>query len=196
MLKIEYLSVDELKPYERNNKKHEDFDVGEIWKDIVGFEGLYQVSNLGNVKSLKGKEPKILKGHKDTKGYLQVELRKDNKRNISCIHRLVAKEFLEKPKGKDQINHIDGNKLNNNVDNLEWCTCKENIKHAWDNHLNKATYGENHPNSKLTNEQAKWIKENCKPRSKTMGVQAMANMFGVSVCPIYNIVYGKGWKHI
>ena len=93
----------------------------EIWKDIKDFENMYQVSNLGRVKSLPriimrkdGKKQtikgQILKGSKDTKGYIQVELKKNNKRNIKVIHRLVALAFIPNEKNKEQVNHIDGNK--------------------------------------------------------------------------------------
>lgn len=179
----------------------------EIWKDIENFEGMYQVSNLGRIKSLARVKTlingnrltineKVLQGHIDTKGYIQVELRKDGKRNISCVHRLVASAFIENPESKEQVNHIDGNKTNNRVENLEWVTCEENIHHAWNNGLNKALKGQQHCNSKLTDEQVKFIKENYKPRDRKYGMNGLARMFGVSTSPIYMIVSGKGWKHI
>jgi len=181
--------------------------MNEQWKDIKNFEGHYQVSDMGRIKSLereiikkdkkksKVKET-ILKGSKDTKGYIQVELKKDGKRNIKMIHRLVAEAFLEKPKGKDQINHKDGNKENNKLDNLEWCTCQENIKHAWENKLNKARYGEEHPNHKLNKEQVQYIKKNYIPRDKEYGARALARKFNVTLGPITKIISGKGWKQI
>lgn len=179
----------------------------EIWKDIENFEGMYQVSDMGRIRSLartkvlsNGRKltirEKILTGHIDTKGYLQVELRKDGKRNISCIHRLVASAFIENPERKEQVNHKDGNKRNNAVENLEWVTCEENIHHAWKHGLNTASKGQKHPNSILTDEQAKWIKEHYIPRDKKYGMSAMARMFGISTCPIYNIIHEKGWKHL
>ena len=105
----------------------------EIWKDITGYEGLYQVSNLGNVKSLNynktGKE-KILKGGKGKDGYLQVVLCKEDKRKTHTIHRLVATAFIDNPNNLPQVNHIDENNTNNCVDNLEWCNCKYNINYG------------------------------------------------------------------
>lgn len=113
----------------------------EEWRDIKGYEGLYQISNLGRVKSLnrvvicsngtshKIKE-KILKNGYMTSGYLFVVLRKDDKSKNHSIHRLVAKAFIPNPKNCTDVNHIDGNKQNNCLYNLEWCTRSENLKHA------------------------------------------------------------------
>ena len=108
----------------------------EIWKDIKGYEELYQISNYGNVKSLNyrrsGKE-KILKPSKNNDGYLFVVLHKNNIRNYCLVHRLVAKCFLEPIEGKDIINHKDENPLNNRVENLEWVTQKENLNYGTHN---------------------------------------------------------------
>ena len=101
----------------------------EIWKDIPNYKGLYQVSNLGKVKSLYGKG-KILKPNIDKDGYERVALCKEKKRKDLFVHRLVAITFIPNLENKSQINHIDGNKQNNCVDNLEWCSCKENIVHS------------------------------------------------------------------
>ena len=105
----------------------------EEWKDIKGYEGLYQISNLGRVKSLPRngtiKEEKILKYSLDKYGYPQIVL---NNKKHKCfrVHRLVAEAFLLNPKNKSTVNHKDGNKTNNNVKNLEWNTIKENNDHA------------------------------------------------------------------
>lgn len=109
----------------------------EIWKDVVGYEGLYKVSNLGRVKSLKGYHRKdcILKLRNNLYGYLTVGLSKHNKSKRIKVHRLVAETFIPNPQNYEQVNHIDGNKLNNNVLNLEWCNRSYNMKHAYDNNL-------------------------------------------------------------
>ncbi len=136
--------------------------MNEIWKDVIGFEGLYQVSNLGRVKSLDRKvnsryginriiSGKILKKLINTKGYLYVDLKRKCKGKKHLIHRLVAQAFIPNPENKPQVNHIDGNKQNNCVSNLEWNTISENQQHAFANHLNHPNnvgkFGKKHPKS-------------------------------------------------
>lgn len=111
--------------------------LSEVWKDIKGYEGLYQISNLGRVKSLKrfntnnaNTKDRILKPSLDRKGYLHVVLCKNNKRYNKTLHRLVAEAFIENPENKPQVNHIDEDKTNNRVSNLEWMTNKENRNHG------------------------------------------------------------------
>lgn len=102
--------------------------MNEIWKDIKGYEGLYQVSNLGNVKSLcnnKTRKEKILKP-KQRKGYLYVGLCKNGKVKQYLVHRLVAEHFIPNPNNLPQIDHINTNKTDNRVENLRWVTQKEN----------------------------------------------------------------------
>ena len=113
----------------------------EIWKDIEGYEGLYQVSNLGRIKRLKGvgcRKERVLKSS-PVKGYSSVALWSYCKFKAISIHRAVALAFIPNPDNKEEVNHIDGIKTNNRVDNLEWNTRKENIKHAIDNKLYKTT---------------------------------------------------------
>ena len=112
----------------------------EIWKQVDGYEGMYEVSNYGEVKSVsryttgnrhrKLKE-KMLKKHENSFGYWLVALCKNGKAKDFRVHRLVAEAFIPKVFGKPFINHKDGNPKNNNVDNFEWCTQKENIQHAY-----------------------------------------------------------------
>ena len=104
----------------------------EIWKDIEGYEGLYQVSSLGNVRRLYSKTypyPRLLK-QSLRRGYLSVDLCKDSIRKTVSVHRLVAECFIPNPENYEQVNHIDENKMNNCFQNLEWCTCSQNINHS------------------------------------------------------------------
>ena len=105
----------------------------EIWKDIVGYEKFYQVSNLGRVRSFPRngtiKEERVLKPNK-VGGYLQVTLQKHKNRKYKKVHRLVAETFIPNLENKREVNHIDGNKTNNCVENLEWVTTSENQLHS------------------------------------------------------------------
>lgn len=100
----------------------------ELWKDIKGYEGLYQVSNLGRVKRVT--TGRILKGSKDSIGYLRVNLHKNNIPSTEKVHRLVAEAFIPNLENKPQVNHRDEDKTNNMASNLEWMTAKENINHG------------------------------------------------------------------
>ena len=105
----------------------------EIWKPIIGYENLYQVSNLGKIKSLKRNI--ILKPSHNRKGYLQIILYKNKNKKVGRIHRLVAEAFIPNENNFTDVNHIDGNKHNNKVENLEWCNRSYNLKHAYENGL-------------------------------------------------------------
>lgn len=100
----------------------------EIWKDIKNLEGKYQVSNLGNVRNKKTFV--VLNPRINKYGYRQIIFKYDGKEKTKLVHRLVAEAFLENPNGYEIVNHIDYNRLNNNVDNLEWCTVADNVHHS------------------------------------------------------------------
>lgn len=118
----------------------------EIWKPVSGYEGLYEVSNTGKIRSIErmtvvgrrgsGRE---LRQYLTPYGYLEVSLSNKGKVNHKRVHRLVADAFCEKLNGQDEVNHIDGDKQNNYASNLEWCTRRENTIHAYRNGLQTTT---------------------------------------------------------
>ena len=105
----------------------------EIFLPIKGYEGLYEVSNFGRVRTIKrqGTDTRILKGSIDHTGYHRISLAKDGVHKSHGVHRLVCSTFIDNPENKQTVNHKDGNKLNNHVDNLEWMTYSENHTHAY-----------------------------------------------------------------
>lgn len=111
----------------------------EVWKDIEGYEGLYQISNQGRVMARNGKI-RAIQINKRRCGYYEVNLYKNNNEKRFKVHRLVAQAFIPNPQGKPQVNHIDGDKSNNRASNLEWVTDKENKAHAWRNGLATANH--------------------------------------------------------
>ena len=159
----------------------------ELWHDIIGFDGFYQVSNLGRIKNKKGK---ILKPYLQN-GYLRVGLYKDKKIKSIYIHRLVATAFIPKIKDKNIINHKDGNKLNNNVQNLEWCNYSENNQHAYKYKLKiaKPLFGDKSPHHKLTNKDIQYIRANWDYNTKDL-----ANKFNITTTHIRRIIKNECWK--
>lgn len=178
----------------------------EIWKDIEGYEGLYQVSSLGRVKSLEriiksksalGKificrrqKEKILDCFKSG-GYLLVGLNKQNKQKMIYLHRIVCLSFLENPENKPCINHKNGIKTDNRVDNLEWCTYKENMSHAINNNL-AGQLGEKNGHSKLTKRKVRDIRK--KYKSGNIYQKDLAKQYGVCATTISQVITRKTWK--
>jgi hypothetical protein len=176
----------------------------EFYKPIMGYEKLYEVSNFGNVKSLekiinKGKfgivkfNEIILKPVlRNKNGYLIVNLYKDKKVKIFQVHRLVAETFIPNINNKPQINHIDANKTNNHIENLEWVTPSENMIHALDNNLLTIPRGERNGMHKLTKEDVLMI------RDKTLKIsrKELSKLLNVTIKHIDRIRGFGRWKNI
>lgn len=175
----------------------------EIWHDVIGYEGLYKVSNLGNVKMLQRLLPdkrilkeKILKQQIQRNGYLLVGLRKEGKQKFILVHRIVASAFIPNIENKKQVNHIDGNKLNNKVNNLEWVTASENIKHAYKTGLKHTLIGELNGNSKIKKEDVDFIRKNYKPYDRIFSRKKLAEMFNISIATVKKILSNDLWKEV
>ena len=160
----------------------------EIWKQYIGN---YYISNIGRLKN--NKTNCILKVRPNHEGYLFTVIRYNNKKKAIIIHRAVAEMFIINIYNKNEVNHKDGNKLNNNMNNLEWVTNKENIQHAIDNNLldNKR---EKNPSSKLLEKDIEFIRNNYIPNNKDYSYNALARKFNVSKTNIYLILKNKTWK--
>ena len=150
----------------------------EIWKDIKGYEGFYQVSNLGNVKNVRRNSIRKLK--EDNSGYLHCLLSVNKVRKTFLVHRLVATSFIENPENKPLINHINANRSDNRVENLEWCTQKENMNHSrkMGNQFHSSLKGEKHHNTQISNERIALMR---KARSLGMTHKDIALLVGISV---------------
>jgi hypothetical protein len=176
--------------------------LNEIWKDIPEFEGFYQVSNYGRVRSCDRcitrpsgvvfQKGKILSPSTNKAGYFGLVLCKDG-RKPRMIHSLVASAFLGERPDDYCINHKDGNKLNNAVTNLEYCTQKENIHHANRTGLSKVARGEKSGSAKLTNIAVANIRKRIALGHK---VSKIAKDYGVDYKTIYAVKIGQSWKHI
>lgn len=172
----------------------------EEWRNIKGYEGYYQVSNLGRIRSVKRKlcdgktrRGAVVKGFPDRNGYYRIVLHKEAKMHRYMVHRLVASAFIDNPHNYPMINHIDEDKSNNAVTNLEWCDCKYNINYGT---RTKRASGENTKNSKLTTDNVKEIRNIYIPKSKEFGAMALANKYGVSQSAIVRAVSKRNWKYI
>lgn len=182
----------------------------EEWKDVIGWENWYQVSDLGRVKSLerqikyksgsiRNQKSSIIKGYPNKKFYLKLNFKMNTKRTMFSIHRLVAIAFLPNPLNLPEVNHIgkypdgrEGNKLDNRAISLEWCTRKQNVNHSWENGLSVSIVGETHYKSKLTNNNILDIRKIGK--SKTL--KEISDIYNITESNVSYILKSKTWKHI
>lgn len=167
-----------------------------VWKPVVGFEGCYEVSNTGHIKSLprKGAKGGIRKTTFDMFGYERIVISRDDKILCRNVHRLVAMAFIPNPLNKPCINHIDGVKGNNVVENLEWCTYKENNIHAIANGFVKnPARGERIGRAKLKEQDVRDIKLFL---SKGIKRTDIARVYPVGRTSIDAIANGLKWRHV
>lgn len=160
----------------------------EVWKTISAAVD-YEVSNWGRVRSWKRRKPRIIKQLFLYGAYWKVRLYVGDTLKVFAVHRLVAEAFIPNPEGKPQVNHINGNKLDNRVENLEWVTPHENSLHAVVAGL--IAQGADNCQAKLTNEQVRYIRNN--PDNLTG--RTLAKMFSVCPMTISNIQLGKKYRN-
>jgi len=167
--------------------------MNERWKEIPGYGGDYEVSNLGMVRSYKrNTSGEMIKPQTNRGGYLYVNLYKNKKPKSRSLASAVSEVFIGiRPRGL-QINHIDGNKKNNSVENLEYITSSENVKHAWRTGLSTHKKGELSHHSKLKNIDVLIIRH---LRGKMKAID-ISSLFDISVSNVSRIQTGKRWTHI
>lgn len=176
----------------------------EEWEPVRSFEDFYEVSSLGRVRSLdrtitrrdgatKRFKGRILSSAKHNSGYRSVTLAKEGVNKSFLVHRLVAEAFLPRAPYHEEVNHKDGNKTNNAVENLEWCSRSENIQHSIKIGLFTKLVGSQKPASKLTERDVVEIRRHLE---SGMLVREVAARFGVSTAPISCIKHGKAWTHV
>lgn len=170
----------------------------EIWKDVLGYEGLYKISNLGNVLSCRKKHGNYfwkefkMATHFDGSGYRFVVLQKEKEKKQPKLHRLIAEHFIPNSNNYPIVNHINGIKSDNSIENLEWCTQSQNILHSFKNGMS-SQLGSKNAYSKLKEidvlEIRKLVKNNFSRKS-------IAFKFNISLPTICDIIKLKTWKHV
>lgn len=175
----------------------------EVWRDIEGYGGKYQISNLARIKSfhkrygvkcpITGQYSKIMKPMLNQAGYPYVHLyTPEGKKKVQIIHRLVAIYFIPNPQNFPVVNHIDGDKLNMSITNLEWCTQCENVRHAFRTGLMGSRVGVNNKNGKLTESQVLEIRS----KRGIIPQRKLAKIYQVSYGAISKIMSGRNWNHL
>ena len=172
----------------------------EIWKGLIyqanDYSSMFEISNEGNLRNIKTKKQYKIQLLKSGYSGVCVSLGSRNSKKLIKIHRAVSETFIPNPLNLLEINHKDGHKENNHIDNLEWCTRLYNMRHAVKNNLIKYNYGEENFASILKKEDIKYIRKYYIPGDKTYGSRALAREFNVNHTLILKIVNKKLWKHI
>lgn len=174
----------------------------ETWRDIDGFDGFYQVSDQGRVRSVGGqcgtvKRKECIRSVSLTRdGYEKVRLIHQGKDKTMRVHRLVAEAFIPNPDNKSTVNHIDGDKRNNKVSNLEWADKSEQMEHAYKLGLKESRMGSHNSNAKLTDEQVREIRSSYIPQSREYGTVALSKKYGVTNRVIGLVVRGEAYKDV
>ena len=165
----------------------------EIWKEIVvdSNNTKYEISNFGNVRNIE--TGKLICGHTDKNGYVRINIYYHGKRYTKSIHRLVAKAFIPNPNDLPQVDHIDGNKSNNNLSNLRWVTASENIRAAFSNGL-KTQYGENNPANKYSEKEI--INASLLLQSGNYTCREVSDITGLTFETIGHISRKERWKNV
>jgi hypothetical protein len=172
----------------------------EKWKGLIynnkDYSDWIEVSSLGRVRNPK--TGTIRKQNLNKCGYYFVSFSMGscNKKKTFRVHKGLAEVFIPNPGNKPQVNHIDGNKLNNNLNNLEWVTCQENVRHAYDTGLTSIQYGLEHHSSVLNWKDVNYIIQNYKPYDKKYGARSMGRKFNVSHSTILRYLDTYGNKEI
>jgi len=167
-------------------------------KQIKNYEGLYEIDNLGNIFSTPRKGTKGGLISKITDQYFEVVLCKDSKNARFNLHRLLAEHFIDNPLNLPQVNHIDGNKFNNDLSNLEWCTASQNQLHAIRLGLKLPAKGSKNGNSKLKEQDVFEIRNIAKQRGRHYNRKELAEKYNVSICTIKEIVNKRknSWANV
>lgn len=171
----------------------------EIFKKIPNYS-LYQCSNLGRIKTFNWKNQgieRIMKPALDGCGYLRTVLKRDSDGKLCTIkvHRIVGITWIDNPNKYPQINHLNGVRSDNRVINLEWCTCSQNIKHAYDFN-NKSVLGEKNPSSIVTENEVLMIREKYSEWIKTQKRKDIADKYKISISALKSIIARRTWRHI
>lgn len=166
----------------------------EEWRDIKGYEGIYKVSNLGGVKKNVNQEWFVRKSSILKSGYAAIQLRKGKEKQMFRVHRLVALAFIPNPENKSDVNHIDGDKLNNCLENLEWATRLENMKHASEKRL--MPHGVKNTSTKLNDQKIREIRSLRKTNPKQYTYKKLSEIYKVNTSSIGFILTNKIWQHV